>query len=355
MGAFSIGVLNMQSQEEGAIAANNDSVVRVRHDLFSRSSVGGIFTNRSSGDGSFNRTAGVDTRLLLSDNFTLEGFFMRSATPGVSEDQDAYHVQGLWSTDLWDLGAGHMTLEPNFNSELGFKQRRHNRKTIGDIAFKPRPNLSWLRQVQVRAFFEYFTNQENVVESKVGHYPVLFRLESGDTIRIGPHTRFERLSDPLELAPGVIVPPGDYQGVSVSFTYTMDPSRPLAGMVRHSFQRSYFGGSRSSWVFNPQWKPTPALILDLNYDLQNIHMPEKHFYSHIINAGANYSLNTRLITSAVFQYNNTAQVKGVNLRLNYIYRPGDDLFVVYRDTRNQLNPDFNDRAVLVKFTHSLDM
>jgi hypothetical protein len=41
-------------------------------------------------------------------------------------------------------------------------------------------------------------------------------------------------------------------------------------------------------------------------------------------------------------------------RLNYIYRPGDDLFLVYRDTRNGLNPEFSDRAFLVKFTRSFD-
>jgi len=68
----------------------------------------------------------------------------------------------------------------------------------------------------------------------------------------------------------------------------------------------------------------------------------------------NYSLSTRLISSTTFQYNNAAQVKACNFRFNYIYRAGDDLFVVYRDIRNRLDPELSDRAILVKFTHSFE-
>ena len=205
-GPFSIGALNMQTMEEGEIGANNYSVVRLRHDLFSRSSIGGIFTNRS-GEGSFNRTAGIDARLLLLNSLTLEGFFMGSSTPAVEEGQNAYHAKAYWRTDLWDVGAGHLTLQPNFNAEMGFVGRSGNRKSIGDIAYKPRPNISWLRQIELRAFYEYFTTPDNVVEQKVGHYPILFLFESGGSFRVAPHTRFDRLTRPLRLAPGVEIPP----------------------------------------------------------------------------------------------------------------------------------------------------
>ncbi len=351
VGSFSIGALNMQTGEEGDLGGDNYSVLRVRQDLFSRSSVGGIFTNRS-GNGTYNRTAGVDTRLILLNNLALEGFFIRSATFGVEGEEDAYHAKAYWRTDLWDLGAGHLTLEPDFNAEMGFAGRFNTRKSIADIAFKPRPNISWLRQIQLRAFYEYFTTPDNVVAQKVGHFPFVFEFENGDSFRVAPHTRFDRLTRPLHLAPGVVIPPGDYDGVSWSFTYTVDPSRPLAGMVRYAYQGDYFGGTRAYWLFRPQWKPTPALIVDLDYDFEDIQLPQGQFYSHIVNLGINYSLSTRLITSTVLQYNNLEQIKGIHFRLNYIYRPGDDLFIVYRDVRNQLNPEFSDRAILVKFTRS---
>ncbi len=351
--ALSIGALNVQSEEEGDIGSNNFTVARLRYDLFSRSNVGAIVTNRS-GDEGFNRTAGIDTRVVLFDNFIFDGFFMRSATSNVSGDENAYHAKGFWRTDLWDIGAGHLTLEEDFHAEMGFAQREHIRKTIGDIAYKPRPNISWLRQLILRTFFEYFTTPDNVVEKKVTHYNLELIFQSGDKFRFSPHDRFDRLFRPLSLAPGVIIPPGDYRGQSYLIDYTFDPSRQLAGRILFSPQRGFFGGSKLTFRLNPQWKPVSALILDLNYDINKIDVPQGRFTSHIVNAGVNYSLSTRLITSTTFQYNNTAQVKAFNFRFNYIYRAGDDLFVVYRDIRNTLDPELSDRAILVKFTHSFD-
>ncbi len=48
-------------------------------------------------------------------------------------------------------------------------------------------------------------------------------------------------------------------------------------------------------------------------------------------------------------------VVGVNFRLNYIYRPGDDLFIVFNEfrDRSQATTDL-DRQLIVKFTHSFD-
>ena len=98
----------------------------------------------------------------------------------------------------------------------------------------------------------------------------------------------------------------------------------------------------------------PWLILDFGYDLNKIEVPQGKFTSHIVNATLNYSLSTELITTATFQYNNTAQVKTFNFRFNYIYRPGDDIFFVFREIQSQLDPTLNDRAILLKFTRSFD-
>jgi hypothetical protein len=327
-------------------------VVRFRQDLFSRSSIGGIVTNQSGG-GTYNRTAGIDGRFALFSNFILEGFLIRSAEPDVREDQGAYHVKGYWQSDLWIIGAGHLTLEPNFNPEMGFVGRSDVRKTIGDMTYKPRPDISWLRQMEFRGFFEYLTNPENLVQEKVGHYIVRAMFERGDGIRIALHPRFNRLFEPLRLAPGVVIAPGDYADENWSFTYNFDPGSRLSGLVRFGFQDDYFGAGRTYWRIAPQWKPTPSWILDLSYDVEQIRDPHD-FTSHVVNLGVNYAFSTRVITSTILQYNNLQEVKGINFRVNYIYRPGDDLFFVYRDVRNGLQPEFSDRALLVKFTHSFD-
>lgn len=352
-GPLSVGLLNVQTSADHDTGSNNFSVLRVKYDLFSRSSMGGILTNRS-GNGNFNRTVGLDTRMVLFENLIFDGFVMRSTTPGLKENQDAYHAKGYWRKDQFDIGLGHLTLEKNFNAEMGFAQRANTRKSFWDIAYKPRPNISWIRQVSIRAFSEYFTTPGNVVEKKITHYNLDFIFESGDILRIAPHDRFDRLFGPVLLAPGVIVPPGDYRGQSYLIQYRLDPSRPIGGQIRFSPQRGFFGGSKRTFMVEPQWKPTPSLILDLAYDLNRIEVPQGKFTSHIVNTTLHYSLSTKLITTVNFGYNNTAQIKSLNIRLNYIYRPGDDIFFVFREVKNQLDPTLNNRAILLKFTRSFD-
>ena len=45
----------------------------------------------------------------------------------------------------------------------------------------------------------------------------------------------------------------------------------------------------------------------------------------------------------------------LNLRLNYIYRPGDDFFIVYNEQRDFRNGnEFARRELLVKLNHAFD-
>jgi len=47
------------------------------------------------------------------------------------------------------------------------------------------------------------------------------------------------------------------------------------------------------------------------------------------------------------------EVTGFNFRLNYIYRPGDDFFIIYNRLNDRLNR-FEQDGVVIKFTHSFD-
>ncbi len=66
------------------------------------------------------------------------------------------------------------------------------------------------------------------------------------------------------------------------------------------------------------------------------------------------ALNPRLRADVLVQYNDFDEQVGVNLRVNWIYRPGADLFVVYN--QNWMAPELSalqrqDRQLAVKFTY----
>ena len=99
-----------------------------------------------------------------------------------------------------------------------------------------------------------------------------------------------------------------------------------------------------------------ALSFSVGYVLADVNLPWGDFTSHVINNRVNYAFSNRWLTSATIQYSNLRQLVNYRLRLNYIYRPGDDLFIIYNEGRNVADhaDGFLGRSIMVKSTYSLD-
>ena len=56
------------------------------------------------------------------------------------------------------------------------------------------------------------------------------------------------------------------------------------------------------------------------------------------------------------QYENIANFFGIHFRLDYIFRPGDDFFLIYNEVRQVGGPDEGkkDRTLKAKLTYSFD-
>jgi hypothetical protein len=86
-------------------------------------------------------------------------------------------------------------------------------------------------------------------------------------------------------------------------------------------------------------------------------LPGGKFTSHLINSQVNFAFNNMWLTSGTVQYSNLAHLAVVNFRLDYIYRTGDDLFLIYNASRvldsNSTSRQTN-QAIIAKLTHSFD-
>ena len=99
-----------------------------------------------------------------------------------------------------------------------------------------------------------------------------------------------------------------------------------------------------------------ALFLDLGYALDNVNLPFGDFTSHLINARSSYAFSNKWLTSTTIQYSSLDSFVNFRFRLNYIYRPGDDIFFIYNEGRNTADLEANlvGRSVMLKWTYSLD-
>ena len=85
-GKYTLGALNIQTGDatDVGVQATNFSVVRLRRDLFRRSTIGVIGTSRSVGldETGSNAVFGADASLAFFQNLSVTGFWARSRTPG---------------------------------------------------------------------------------------------------------------------------------------------------------------------------------------------------------------------------------------------------------------------------------
>ena len=174
------------------------------------------------------------------------------------------------------------------------------------------------------------------------------------TERVGRSILFED----LRLPGGLIVPPGRYTWWYHSFNYRLNPARKLSGSVSYRFDKDYYGegGKRHQWQISPILKLSSRLSTDIRYTMNRIGLFGGELETfHQVNSGLNIAFSRKWLTSVKLQYNSSSDVIGVNFRLNYIYRPGDDFFIVYNDFRDRTDaPAELDRSLAIKFTHSFD-
>ena len=361
IGSYSVGAIDMQTQDEFGIEGSNYGVFRIKRDVLERSSIGAMFTNRQSSiSGDHNRVFGVDGNFVFADHLNVQGFLANTETPSLPEDDWSVFGRILWDSDYLLAGAEYLLVQRNFNPEIGFVPRRDQRKTVLQLGIRPRPDSELIRQWILRTRMDFIKNQEGKQASMQYHiFTSETIFETADRIMVDFHRRFERLFRPFAIRPDIIIPTGTYRVWDVLVIIDGGTHRPIGGNEIIRFNRfwGFFDGTRTELVLSPQFKLSEAFSIDLIYDLNDVDLPYGKFTSHVINTRANYAFSNKWLTSTTVQYSNLGNFLNFRFRLNYIYRPGDDIFVIYNEGRNtnELDPDgLVGRSVMVKWTYSFD-
>ncbi len=348
-----LGFMSVQTDDFKATPGSNYSVLRVRKKLFARSVVGVIGTNRQSRvENDYNRTWGVDSNFIFFDNLHLESFYVQSKDPGLEQDNWSAKPLGIsWDTDFLLARAEHLIIGRNFNADMGFIPRKDMKQSVLEFQINPRPASEWIRQLGLGGKLNYITNQEDVLETREQSLRFSLAFESGDNINFNYTNVFEFLESGFLLRGRLPVPPGSYKSDRFSVNGSPFRGRIISGFF--SFQREigYWDGNRTTLSANPRIKVSEHLSFQIQYRWDEIQLPGGDLSSKVSNVRMNYNFTNNWLTSTTVQYDSVQDLVNFNFRLNWIYRPGDDLFLVYRQTRRS---DLTDREIILKLTHSFD-
>ncbi|MBI2072203.1 MAG: hypothetical protein HYT81_04040, partial [Gemmatimonadetes bacterium] len=160
--------------------------------------------------------------------------------------------------------------------------------------------------------------------------------------------QFERIEQPFRVS-GVPIPAADYGFNQVSVSYQSNQGRPLNGSINFG-AGGYYGGTRRSVSGELQWRAHYRLMFEGSASHNAVKLPQGGFNADVFGGRVRVSYSTRLFGSAFVQYNSQSNQVVTNLRLNWIYAPLSDVFLVYQERRDVANHVTLDRVVTAKVT-----
>ena len=361
VGAFDVGALSIQTDNKTVSGAEstNFTVLRLKRDILRRSSIGGLFTNRSVslvGDG-MNQVYGADATFSFYDNLNFLAYYAKTQTPGITGDDASYQGRFNYGGDRYGVQVDHLLVGDNFIPEVGFVRRDNFRRTFLSGRFSPRPrSIDAVRQFTVQGSVDYIlTADQNLLETRQNSLRFDTELENSDLISVAVTDNQELLFDLFEPASGFPIPPGVYDFADVQLSYNLGPQRRLAGRVTLQ-TGGYFNGDITSLDFGRgRIEVLPQFSIEPSVSLNWIDLPSGSFSTELVRTRFNYTFTTRMFFSGLVQYNSAGDSLSTNLRLRWEYTPGSELFVVYTEDldTDPLRPDrmteLRNRGFVIKF------
>ena len=340
IGAFDVGALNIQTGNEllSGAQTTNFTVLRVKRDILRRSTIGGIFTNRSVsllGDGS-NQVYGIDGRFAFFDDLTLLGYVARTRTADRPGRDASYLAQADYAGDRYGVNLAHLVIEDNFNPEVGFVRRDNIRRTTASGRFSPRPSsIDWVRRFSLSADLDYTQSADDrVLETRQQDVAFEVQLENSDRFTVSATDRYELLRQPFTIAPGVVVPVGGYGFRSVLVGYAFGQQRPVSGLIAVGTGELWNGDITVVELGRGRVEVTPQLSVEPSLSLNWVELPEGNFTTGLSRVRVSYTVSPRMFFSGLLQHNSSGNTFSTNVRLRWEYSPGSELFVVYTEDRD---------------------
>ena len=157
--------------------------------------------------------------------------------------------------------------------------------------------------------------------------PFEFETNNGDEFGVQMTYEREVLLEPFEISDGVIVAAGDYE----FSRYGIEGSGANQRVFAPSFEVTdgdFFNGDRLEMAVGVEWRPNRRLFLGFEYEYNDIDLPEGSFITRQIQLNADFSFNARWSWLNLLQYDNESRSAGINSRLRWNPRAGQDLFIV---------------------------
>jgi hypothetical protein len=341
VGRTDIGVLDVKTGDlEPLVDDKNFFVGRIKRNILRESYIGALFTDGHPASGEDGRTYGADLRLATSRflgdsrNLVVNAYGVRSDNRGRPGNDWSYGFSANYPNDRITAQIAWREIQDNFDPALGFVQRDNVRmfRVAGAVNPRPRDFLN-IQQMFHDVYFTQFTRLDNgQVESWDVYISALdWHFRSGDNIHgmLDVNPIYERLFEPFEISPGVVLPVGEYRFTRFRTNFFSTANRRrLSGSLSLTWG-NYWSGTAEQVNASVTFRLPPRFTASLSTNQTFAHLTEGEFVARIVTANVGYAASPRLSISNLIQYDNRSRNLGWQGRAQWTLTPGSDLFVAF--------------------------
>ena len=372
IGAWDVGLLEMQTERMGTTPSGNFGVLRLRRPVLNQWSTAGLMVTSYAASERRNLGLGTDALLRVTGDHYLGvkwASTVDDAEPDGTSLLDRSNVYARWERRTarglaYTLSASRAG--PEYRPELGFLQRR-DFTTANVLA-------NWYRFTDAHPLFRRvwpgmlafstFRNRDGALES--GQYAVWWQWETkaGGGGWVEPKYFHEDVVEAFSIG-DVTIPAGRYDFADLQVALMMRSGARLRTSldVRSG---TYFDGTRTQVVLTPTWNASRWLELGADWQLSILRFGARDQREdvQVARLRVRTALDARRSGNAFVQYNSTSGHLDFNVRLRYAFAEGTDLWLVYNegldtertgDLVGTPSPLSLSRTFLLKYTYTFGL
>ena len=345
-GKTSIGAMTIQTAKKDTIPTVNYSVLRVKQDVLKESSVGFIAISKLE-PGRENYTYGADFTYFTSHfrkgkNVAVGGAVAQTYTSDKEQKTGtAGKIYVDYPNDFIDFYATWEYSSLGFNPEVGYQRRTNYQMYNADMRIMPRiAKIGLVKKFNFKPFdFNYFIdNATHKMQSLWSEFRLLgFETKSGEEFEFNLQRKAENLTKPFEIHDGVVIEPGEYWFTDWELQFSTFDGRKLYGGLFVN-RGGFYNGNQTITGTQLALQPNRFLKLSGHYARHAISLPAGAFTVHEFSGRIDFALSPDLFGSSLIQWNNEEDAVLINFRVNWIPKPGTNLYFVVNqgyDTENK--------------------
>ena len=350
-GRQTVGVINVVTDAAFDEPRTNHAIARGKRDIGDSSYLGAMVTDRRNTEG-WNSTGGLDWSFWPTSTLNVQGFLAGTATSGAGGEGAAYRLGVDYQTDFFGISADHLGVGPEARADLGFITRTDIQQSELQLRITPRPRVLGLRSLELQWTNRLVTGFSGTLQDWDTSLFIQPQWNTGDRLGLIISRGSNRIDEAFDIGSGVIVPVGDYDAHQFGWFAGTSPNRRIS-LSSMAFIQSYFGGRVDTISNDISVNPNANVALTVGYTRNRVDVPGGAFSADLARFRLGYAFSTKLVANALVQYNRRDDELSVSVRINFIHRPGSDLFIVFNEERGSATSiwDVNTRAAVVKLTY----